>query len=59
MLVKPVVQHKRMEKKEEYGVPWLWKRVPVGTWVKKCKWLIEGVLWVYFSGKLVESTFDH
>jgi len=23
-----------MEKKEEYGVPWLWKRVPVGTWVK-------------------------
>ena len=24
----------RMEKKEEYGVPWLWKRVPVGTRVK-------------------------
>ena len=23
-----------MEKKEEYGVPWLWKRVPVGTWVE-------------------------
>ncbi len=23
-----------MEKKEEYGVPRLWKRVPVGTWVK-------------------------
>jgi hypothetical protein len=23
-----------MEKKEEYGVPWLWKRIPVGTWVK-------------------------
>ena len=23
-----------MEKKEEYGVPWLWKRVPFGTWVK-------------------------
>ena len=43
----------RMEKDTEYGVPWLRKRVPVGTWVKKCKWLIEGVLWVYFSGKLV------
>jgi len=24
----------RMEKKEEYGLPWLWKRVPFGTWVK-------------------------
>ena len=23
-----------MEKKKEYGVPWLWKRVPFGTWVK-------------------------
>ena len=23
-----------MEKKEEYGVPWLWKRVSFGTWVK-------------------------
>jgi len=23
-----------MEKKEEFGVPWLRKRVPVGTWVK-------------------------
>jgi len=26
----------RMEK--EYGVPWLRKRVPVGTWVKGCSW---------------------
>jgi len=23
-----------MEKDEEYGVPRLWKRVPVGTWVE-------------------------
>ncbi len=30
-LVKPVVQHMRMEKDQEYGVPWLWKRVPFGT----------------------------
>jgi|TARA_Y100000294_G_C8335504_1_gene248487 hypothetical protein len=30
-----------MEKKEEYGVPWLWKRVPVGTWVKGGK-RVEG-----------------
>ena len=34
LTVRPVAEHKRMEKKEEYGVPWLWKRVPVGTWVK-------------------------
>ena len=26
-----------MEKKEEYGVPWLWKRVPFVTWVNKAK----------------------
>ena len=31
----------RMEKKEEYGIPWLWKRVPVGTWLKDAKWWIE------------------
>ena len=30
-----------MENKEEYGVPWLWKRVPVGTWVKGGK-RVEG-----------------
>ena len=23
-----------MEKDYEYGVPWFWKRVSVGTWVK-------------------------
>ena len=33
-LVKSVAEHMRMEKEEEYGVPRLWKRVPVGTWVK-------------------------
>ena len=27
-----------MEKDKRYGVPWLWKRVPVGTWVKG--WLV-------------------
>jgi len=26
-----------MEKKEEYGVPRLRKRVPVGTWVNKAR----------------------
>ena len=35
----------RMEKKEEYGVPWLWKRVPVGTWVKGVSWLSDYYGW--------------
>ena len=35
-LVRPVVQHMRMEKdKECWSTPRLWKRVPVGTWVKE------------------------
>ena len=29
---------------KEYGIPWLWKRVPVGTCVKGASWLIEGGL---------------
>ena len=33
-----------MERYKEYGIPWLWKRVPVGTWVKGASWLIEGGL---------------
>ena len=29
-----------MEKDKEYGVPWLWKRLPVGTWMKSgCGWM--------------------
>ena len=34
-----------MEEGLEYGVPWFWKRVPFGTWVKGASWL-EGGLWV-------------
>jgi len=39
-----------MEKKEEYGVPWLWKRVPVGTWVKGASgWIKEGLGCIFGS----------
>ena len=40
-----------MVKNEEYGVPWLWKRVPVGTWVKDVSWLSDYYGWT--KNKLV------
>ena len=35
-----------------YGVPWLWKKVPVGTWVKDgCGWM-EGDFGLIKVGEL-------